>query len=68
MLKITLAAARVNAGLTQKAAAKALGVSNTTLCSWESGTSFPKANQIETICELYGVAYGNIKFLHANPI
>lgn len=36
-IKITLAAARVNAGMTQIQAAEALGVSQNTICSWENG-------------------------------
>lgn len=68
MFKISLAAARVNAGLTQKEAAAMLNVSNKTLGSWESGTSFPDAKQIEKICELYVVSYDNINFLPTNPL
>ena len=67
-IKITLAAARVNAGLTQKEAASALKVSNKTLCSWENGNSFPDAMRIEKICKLYGVSYDNIIFLPSNPL
>ena len=67
-IKISLASARVNAGLTQKEAAETLGVSNKTLCSWENGKSFPDALQIEKICELYGVPYDNIIFLPSNPL
>ncbi len=63
MLKLTLKALRVNKGLTQKQAAKALGVSNKTLCSWEQGRSMPKANMIDAICELYGVSFDDIIFL-----
>lgn len=63
MLKITLAAARVNKGLSQKDAAKALGVSGRVLCAWENGKSFPKADQIEKICQLYGVPYDVLNFL-----
>ena len=63
MLKISLKSARVNAGLTQKDAAAKLGVSNKTLGSWESGTSFPSANKIEMLCSLYGVHYDNLIFL-----
>lgn len=67
-MKITLAAARVNAGLTQKEAAVRLNVSNKTLGSWENGASFPNAQQIEKICELYVVSYDNINFLSNNPL
>ena len=62
-IKITLEAARVNAGLSQKEAAKELNVSNKTLCSWEKGTSFPNAEKIDALCKLYGLSYDNINFL-----
>lgn len=67
-MKITLAAARVNAGLTQKEAATRLNVSNKTISSWENGTSFPNAQQIKNICDLYVVSYDNINFLPNNPL
>lgn len=68
MPKITLKAARVNAGYTQKEAAKELNVSNKTLLNWEKGISFPKADKVEKICVLYGVAYDNIIFLPSNSL
>lgn len=63
MLKITLRAARVNAGLQQKEAAAALKVSNKTLSHWEAGVSTPKQKHIDAICDLYGVSYDNLVFL-----
>lgn len=63
MLKISLKAARVNAGLSQKKAAEALDVSNKTLCGWESGKTYPAADKIDAICNLYKIAYDNINFL-----
>ena len=68
MVKITLKAARVNKGLSQKAAANVLGVSNTTLCSWEKGSTTPTADKIPAICELYGIPYDQLIFLPDNPI
>lgn len=68
MVKITLEAARVNAGYTQKDAAKLLNVSNVTLCNWENGITFPDAQQIDRICKLYGMSYDNLNFLPNNPI
>lgn len=62
MPRITLKAARVNVGLTQKEAAEKLNVSNKTLCSWEKGVSVPKADKIDVICDLYGVGYDNLIF------
>lgn len=63
MIQITLEAARVNAGYSQKEAAKKLGVSNVTLSHWERGVSMPKANQIIAICNLYRVPYDMLIFL-----
>lgn len=63
MYQISLEAARVNAGLDQKSAAKKLGVSSKTLCSWENYITFPNAIQIVKICELYGAPYDIINFL-----
>lgn len=68
MFKITLAAARVNAGLSQKEAAERLGVSNKTICSWEKGLSYPKADMIPNICELYGAPYDVLNFLPCNSL
>lgn len=63
MFKITLEAARVNAGYTQKEAAKLLNISNKTLQSWEIGKTFPNADKIAEICELYHIPYDCINFL-----
>lgn len=64
IVKFTLAAARVNAGLSQKKAAKKLGISNKTLCKWENYESFPGADMIPVICDLYGIPYDQINFAH----
>lgn len=68
MAKMTLAAARVNAGLKQKEAAALMKVSNKTLCSWEKGVSVPKADKIDVICEVYGLTYEDISFLPNNSL
>lgn len=68
MLKISLKSARVNAELTQKEVAVALKVSNKTVGSWEDGKTFPKPEQIDALCNLYGVSYDNIKFLPINSL
>lgn len=62
MVKLTLKAARVNAGLTQAQAATLLGLSNKTLCSWEQGKAFPTPKHIDRICRLYGVSYDMLTF------
>lgn len=62
MPKITLKAARVNAGLKQKDVAQKLGVADSTISSWERGRSFPDAKQIKKLEEIYGVSYDAINF------
>jgi transcriptional regulator with XRE-family HTH domain len=63
MLKISLEAARVNAGLSQKEAAEKLNVSNKTLGNWENGKAYPSAAKIALICKLYNIPYDHINFL-----
>ncbi len=46
-------AARVNARMTQKEAASALGISETTMVSWEKEVTFPGAVDLARLCELY---------------
>ena len=51
--QISLAAARVNAGLTQEEVAKALKVGKQTVVNWEKGISEPKMSQSRQLSELY---------------
>ena len=60
--KITCKAARINAGLTQQEAADELGVSVSTIKSWESGKTYPKQPAIEKMCILYNRTYDSIRF------
>lgn len=62
MLKITLAAARVNKGIKQGEAAKKIGVMPQTLRNWEKGKTYPNPKQLEKLCELYGVTWDDIFF------
>ncbi len=59
-LKISLAAARVNAGLTQEAVAKELGISNKTVVNWESGKIKPKPATVYALAHLYKIPVDNI--------
>ena len=68
MVKISLGAARVNVGLSQKEAATRLGVSSKTLGNWEKGVTFPPADKIPAICELYGVPYDLLNFLPTDSL
>lgn len=65
-MAITLKALRVNAGLDQRQAAEALGITAETLGRWESGKSFPTVPQITKIENLYGASYADINFLPNN--
>lgn len=67
-VRMTLKAARVNKGMTQKEAAKSLRISNKTLCSWENGDTMPNTKKVPEICKLYGVSYDNLVFLPDNPL
>ena len=51
--KISLAAARVNAGLNQQEAAKALGGSVATLQNYESGKTVPQWGTVQKIERVY---------------
>ena len=55
MEKITLKAARVNAGLTQTQVAAIGRVNTSTVSRWESGKSQPDGLQILGLAHLYGV-------------
>ncbi|WP_347224121.1 helix-turn-helix domain-containing protein [Bacteroides congonensis] len=54
-IQISLAAARVNAGLTQADVAKALNVGKQTIVSWEKGRSEPKMSQSRELSLLYRI-------------
>lgn len=60
MFKISLKAARVNAGLNQTEAAKMLNISVSSLNSWESGETEPKFSQIKRLCEIYNIPFDNL--------
>ena len=61
ILKISLAAARVNADLTQEDVAKKLRISKNTLLNWEKGRSTPSYATMTVLSEMYGVPMDNIR-------
>lgn len=67
-MAMTLKAARVNAGFTQREAARLLQVGRNALSSWEQGKSAPRETQIRKIEELYGVSYNDLIFLPKNTL
>ncbi|MBQ4565513.1 MAG: helix-turn-helix transcriptional regulator [Oscillospiraceae bacterium] len=54
-MKISLRAARVNAGLTQRQVTEKTGFARSTLVRWESGRGFPRIDDLTVLCTLYGV-------------
>lgn len=63
-LQISLAAARVNAELTQEEVAKQLKVSKNTVVNWENGKTEPTISQGRKLSELYKMPLEHIFFLH----
>ena len=60
MKAITLKAARVNAGFTQRQVENQLGYARSTLTRWESGKCNPNAQKLKALCELYGISLGDL--------
>ena len=60
MKKITLKAARVNAGLTQEEAAQAINGTGRTLSGWEDGVTYPTVDKLLRLCSLYDVQISDI--------
>lgn len=61
-LQISLAAARVNAKMTQEEAAQSLHVSKQTIVNWESGKAEPKTSQARELSKLYNMPLEYIFF------
>ena len=59
-IQISLAAARVNANMTQEDVAREIGVGKQTIVAWEKGMSEPKISQARRLSELYRIPLGNI--------
>lgn len=61
-MQVTLKAARVNRKLTQREAAKKIGISEYTLSNYECGKRYPDVPTIKKIEEVYGISYNDIIF------
>lgn len=61
-MKISLAAARVNAGLYQRDAAKRLGITPETLRNYERGKQVPSWTTVKEMEKIYGISADNIFF------
>jgi DNA-binding XRE family transcriptional regulator len=60
-LQISLAAARVNAGLTQEQVAEILKVSKQTIVNWEKGKVIPNFATMNTLSNIYHISLNNLK-------
>ena len=61
-VRMTLEAARVNAGLTQKQVCDAIDISLTTIGMGEHGDRLPTVDKAIALAELYGVPLDSINF------
>lgn len=59
-LQISLAAARVNAGMTQGDVAEKMHVSRQTIVNWEKGKIIPGIPEMQMLSRLYEIPQDNI--------
>lgn len=62
-MKVTLAALRVNAGLSQREAASRAGVTQQTLVNWEKGRVDPPFRMVQELCTIYGCTVDNVRWV-----
>lgn len=60
MLKITLTAARINAGYSIDEVAKILKKAKQTIISWEKGKTSMRVSDFQELCDLYKIPMDNI--------
>lgn len=65
-MKITLKAARVNAGLTQDEAIRKLYISKSTLINYEKYRTIPDIDTAIQMATLYGLSVNDLIFLPEN--
>ena len=62
-MKITLAAARINAGFQIKDACRFLGVTPQALCQYEKGIRELKVSQLLILLDKYNVSFDDLRFI-----
>lgn len=67
VIQISLAAARVNAKMTQEDVAKRMKIGKRTIINWEKGTSVPSFSDMNMLSQIYNIPVDNI-FLRRNPL
>ena len=68
MLKISLKAARINAGLTQEDVARYMHKGKQTIGAWETGKSTMDAANFRELCRLYKIDEDNIFLPHKSNL
>ena len=59
-IQISLAAARVNARLTQEEAAKRMKICKRTIINWEKGAAIPSFADMKLLADIYNIPIDNI--------
>lgn len=59
-IQISLAAARVNARLTQEEVANRMKIGKRTIINWEKGVVLPSFADIKMLSDIYGIPVDNI--------
>ena len=67
-MELTMKAARVNAGYTQKTAAKLLKISNNTLSSYENYKTIPDVRISKRMAKLYKLSVNDIIFYNEKTL
>lgn len=60
IIQISLAAARVNAKLTQEEVARRMKIGKRTIINWEKGVSIPSFSDMKMLSDIYGIPVDNI--------
>lgn len=59
-IQISLAAARINAKLTQEDVANRLKISKRTIVNWENDKTLPSFAELNMLSDIYGIPVDNI--------
>lgn len=62
MIKISLAAARINKKMSQEELAQTMGVCRTTILKWENGRTSPTGKQLQRLCTIFELPMDMIFF------
>lgn len=66
-LKIRMAAARVNAEMTQEEVAKRMGVTKRTIINWENCKTYPNNDDFKKYCNVCGIDEQYVKRPERKP-